>query len=60
MQNSRKKLNFMKLSLQNSKLNFHRGGAFYTIFINKYFQKQEKMIKFAMICQNFKIFLEKE
>ena len=44
-----------------SKLKIFKGVALFTPFLlTNIFKNRKKMIKFAMICQNFKIFLEKE
>ena len=41
------KKNFLKTQ------NFQRGGSFYAIFIDKYFQKHKNLEKFAMILSKF-------
>ena len=51
MQNSRKKLKFMKFYLKTQ--NFQRGESFYTIFIDRYFQKQENCNDIVKILRFF-------
>ena len=51
VQNSRKILKFIKKFLKTQ--NFQRGGSFYAIFIDKYFQKHKKLEKFAIILSKF-------
>ena len=47
----KRKIEFIKNSLKTQ--NFQRGGSFYAIYIDKYFQKQKNLEKFEIILSKF-------